>query len=218
MTAQPTFNERQYARALREARAAGVGASRAAAREQTQRQRYLQGLGADIASGKITAAAKNKNTEKLIETGVANKETRQILQDTRRIVGSSKVTMPAHVVRAAVHARAALKDFRSKWWIVGFAVAFFKDTLGDITWILGVLAQVFLIIFLFGGGFFRKYLKRYLWKYFFVMIIGFIPVLNIVIPDAVIAVFVRWNDSRKEYYKAKKTLENINATYGESEA
>lgn len=139
-----------------------------------------------------------------------DQEAHRIIDDATDVFTGSKMAMPVNVIKAAVHAREALHDYGSKWWIVGFAIAAFKDTVGDISYFFGLMAQVFLLIFLFGGGFLRKQIgKQVLKRLIIPILIGLIPGLNVIIPDAILQVFIRWNISRKESHKAKARLEKI---------
>jgi hypothetical protein len=175
--------------------------------QSVSRERF-QGYNAVKNDKKSESEQERKNDIRSNQRGVRkvtnDREIHIIVDDITDIATSSKTMMPMNVIKAAIHAREALHDYKSKLWIVGFTVAFFKDTIGDISYFLGIMAQIYLVIFLFGGGFLKKQAGKLVLKRVIIpIIIGFIPVLNIIVPDAIIQVYVRWHISKKEYKKAE---------------
>ncbi len=198
--------------------------------KQIQRSRYFQNSDtqnfADKPGGESSDSQKKNNIrliQKDLHGEIQDDELHQITDDVSDVFTSSKIMLPVKIAQLAVHSRAALKDYTSKWWIVAFAFAIFKDLALDPTihqipalgWFVACCFTIGFIIFLFGGGFFRKLGKKMIAKIIFSIIIDMIPFVNILFPGTTIAVLVRWDGSKKDAKKAEQNVKRIREKYAE---
>lgn len=184
--------------------------------QEMQKQAYTkqmaQGVQAshhDMPKSEAQKKQEIKHIQRQISKKIQNQELQNIADDVTDVFLSSKMAMPVQVAKIAIDSRAALKDYHSKWWLVATVLAIVKDTIGDLSVFFGLMLSLYFLIFLMGGGFVKKYLKKKILILVILMIISFIPIVNIIVPETLIAVFVRWDGSRKAAEKGKNNLKII---------
>lgn len=201
--------------------------SRSLKRAQQQSQ-YEKNLAGDLknrqqASYPRTDAQKKQELrqrqQRFSQKFIKDPELQDISDDVTDVFTSSPTMLPVNITKIAFDSRQALTDWISKWWVVAFYLAALKDAIIDPTVITGPLIgwplQIYFFIFLFGGGFVRKRLKKTIAKMLILFIIGFIPIVNIIIPETLLAVFLRWDSSKKAAEKGNNNLKRIKEAYSE---
>ncbi len=184
--------------------------------QETQKRAYTQKIaqGVQASQHEVPKSETQKKQEikqiqRQISKKIKDQELQAIADDVTDVFLSSKIAMPVQVAKIAIDSRAALKDYHSKWWLVATVLAIVKDTIGDLSIFFGLMLSLYFLIFLMGGGFVKKYLKKKILILVILIIISFIPIVNIIIPETLIAVFVRWDGSRKAAAKARNNLNKI---------
>jgi hypothetical protein len=196
--------------------------------QQEQRDAYTQKIGEELRQSQRPVSQSDaqkkqevRDFQQKIKEVTNDRETHTMSDDLLRIAESSGASKAVNVAKMALHAREALHDYSSKWWGLAFFLALIKDSFIDPSAIIPPLGMIlkpmvgwpmtiFFFIFLWGGGYIRKRLGQRFYRYVILfLIMSFFPFVNILMPETVIAVFVRWRISKKEADKAKRVEKNI---------
>jgi len=191
-------------------------------KEEIHMQQIAQGVNTsrqNIPQNQAKTQAQQKHRMRKVQQfaheNINDTELHNIADNVADTFSSSKAMLPIKISKLAYDSRAALTDYKSKWWVLAFTLAFIKDGFFDFAVLPGYALSIYFFIFLFGGGFVKKYLKKKIAIFIILFLVGFIPGLNVIIPETLFMVFLRWYGSQKAAEKGADNLKIIKKKYSE---